>query len=539
MTYWQRRYDQIEQAAHDKSVAYYSALEKKYSRAQAEIDKEINAWYQRFAVNNKIDYTEACRLLNSDELDEFRWSVEDYIKAGEENDVDGRWMKELENASARHHVNRLEALKLSTTNSIEKAMGGMTDDVDKMLRDVYKSTYYKGCYEFQRGTGIGFDLAKVNDRYLDAILKKPWCADGSNFSDKIWKNKTKLVNELDNELMRMALTGDAPGESIRRISKALHTSKNNAATLVMTEQAFFTSIAQQDAFKELGVGEFEVVATLDGLTCTTCGSHDGEHRPMSEFKPGITAPPYHPNCRCTTVPYFDDEFDAVGKRAARGADGKTYHVPGDMKYADWKEQYIDSPVVVDQTQKITKKNDFNDYSVDRKLVNSKEYHDKFENLTSHKSTNESVYQEAMKMLEHRDGTDLEDIVILDARTGNVIVKNTLSVRSGQTGLTHEQFEIYQQSSGKKVLLHNHPNGGRLSFTDLKTLFVNDDIKATIAVGHNGMVHIVSNPDRTLDIEKLYESLYNEYKEIYANSELARIYALDDLYDLKIFDYESR
>lgn len=539
MTYWQRRYDQIEQAAHDKSVAYYSALEKKYSRAQAEIDKEINAWYQRFAVNNKIDYTEACRLLNSDELDEFRWSVEDYIKAGEENDVDGRWMKELENASARHHVNRLEALKLSTTNSIEKAMGGMTDDVDKMLRDVYKSTYYKGCYEFQRGTGIGFDLAKVNDRYLDAILKKPWCADGSNFSDKIWKNKTKLVNELDNELMRMALTGDAPGESIRRISKALHTSKNNAATLVMTEQAFFTSIAQQDAFKELGVGEFEVVATLDGLTCTTCGSHDGEHRPMSEFKPGITAPPYHPNCRCTTVPYFDDEFDAVGKRAARGADGKTYHVPGDMKYADWKEQYIDSPVVVDQTQKITKKNDFNDYSVDRKLVNGKEYHDKFENLTSHKSTNESVYQEAMKMLEHRDGTDLEDIVILDARTGNVIVKNTLSVRSGQTGLTHEQFEIYQQSSGKKVLLHNHPNGGRLSFTDLKTLFVNDDIKATIAVGHNGMVHIVSNPDRTLDIEKLYESLYNEYKEIYANSELARIYALDDLYDLKIFDYESR
>lgn len=539
MTYWQRRYDQIEQAAHDKSVAYYSALEKKYSRAQAEIDKEINAWYQRFAVNNKIDYTEACRLLNSDELDEFRWSVEDYIKAGEENDVDGRWMKELENASARHHVNRLEALKLSTTNSIEKAMGGMTDDVDKMLRDVYKSTYYKGCYEFQRGMGIGFDLAKVNDRYLDAILKKPWCADGSNFSDKIWKNKTKLVNELDNELMRMALTGDAPGESIRRISKALHTSKNNAATLVMTEQAFFTSIAQQDAFKELGVGEFEVVATLDGLTCTTCGSHDGEHRPMSEFKPGITAPPYHPNCRCTTVPYFDDEFDAVGKRAARGADGKTYHVPGDMKYADWKEQYIDSPVVVDQTQKITKKNDFNDYSVDRKLVNSKEYHDKFENLTSHKSTNESVYQEAMKMLEHRDGTDLEDIVILDARTGNVIVKNTLSVRSGQTGLTHEQFEIYQQSSGKKVLLHNHPNGGRLSFTDLKTLFVNDDIKATIAVGHNGMVHIVSNPDRTLDIEKLYESLYNEYKEIYANSELARIYALDDLYDLKIFDYESR
>ena len=210
-----------------------------------------------------------------------------------------------------------------------------------------------------------------------------------------------------------------------------------------------------------------------------------------------------------------------------------------MKYSEWKEQYVDSPVVVDQTQKITKKKDSNAYSVDRKLVNSKEYHDKFESLTSHKSTNESVYQEAMKMLEHRDGTELEDIVVFDSRTGNIVVKNTLSAREGQTGLTYEQYETYKKASGKKVLLHNHPNGGRLSFTDLKTLFVNADIEASIAVGHNGMVHIVSNPDRTIDIEKLYESLYNEYKEIYANSEIAKIYALDDLYDLKIFDYESR
>ena len=79
-----------------------------------------------------------------------------------------------------------------------------------------------------------------------------------------------------------------------------------------------------------------------------------------------------------------------------------------MKYSEWKEQYVDSPVVVDQTQKITKKKDSNAYSVDRKLVNSKEYHDKFESLTSHKSTNESVYQEAMKMLEVDP-----DIILLD------------------------------------------------------------------------------------------------------------------------------
>jgi hypothetical protein len=38
------------------------------------------------------------------------------------------------------------------------------------------------------------------------------------------------------------------------------------------------------------------------------------------------------------VPYFEDDF---GERAARGADGKTYYVPSDMKYPDWKKIFVD------------------------------------------------------------------------------------------------------------------------------------------------------------------------------------------------------
>jgi hypothetical protein len=53
------------------------------------------------------------------------------------------------------------------------------------------------------------------------------------------------------------------------------------------------------------------------------------------MEPGVTTPPFHPNCRCTTVPYFDDMKD-VGERAARGEDGKTYYVPSDVTYNKWK-----------------------------------------------------------------------------------------------------------------------------------------------------------------------------------------------------------
>ena len=58
---------------------------------------------------------------------------------------------------------------------------------------------------------------------------------------------------------------------------------------------------------------------------------------MSEYETGVTAPPFHPWCRTTTVPYFEDN-DSV--RAARGKDGKTYYVDGNLTYKEWEEKYV-------------------------------------------------------------------------------------------------------------------------------------------------------------------------------------------------------
>lgn len=49
---------------------------------------------------------------------------------------------------------------------------------------------------------------------------------------------------------------------------------------------------------------------------------------------------FHVNCRSTTCPYFSDEFDNLGERAARGADGKIYFVPADMTYGEWEKKFV-------------------------------------------------------------------------------------------------------------------------------------------------------------------------------------------------------
>lgn len=345
--YWQKRFELLEQAAHQQGVQCYADIEKQYRRAQKTLEGQIAAWYQRFADNNGVTLADAKRMLTAKELAELKWDIQDYIRYGEENAINGTWVKQLENASARFHISRLEALKLQTQQSIEVMFGNQLDSIDSTMRDVYKSGYYHTAYEIQKGVGVGWDFSTLDDKQISKVINKPWAVDGKNFSERIWGNRQKLVNELNQTLTQNIILGKDPQKAIDELARKMNTSKVNAGRLVMTEEAFFSSAAQKDCFAELDVEMYEIVATLDSHTSDICRGMDGKHFKMSEWKVGETAPPFHVHCRSTTVPYFDDEFDAVGERAARGADGKTYYVPADMTYEQWSKKFVQSAPLED------------------------------------------------------------------------------------------------------------------------------------------------------------------------------------------------
>lgn len=339
--YWKERFTLLEESQHQQGVQCYAELEKQYRQAQRQIEGQIRAWYGRFATNNGVSIQDARKMLTAKELAELKWDINQYIQYGQENAVNGTWVKELENASARFHISRLEALKLQMQQSLEVMFGNQLDSIDSTMRGLYKSGYYRTAFEIQKGFGVGWDFASLDDKTIAKVINKPWAVDGKNFSERIWGNRQKLVNELNQVVTRNIMLGQDPQKAIDDIARKMNTSKSNAGRLVMTEEAFFSSEAQKDSFKELGVEQFEIVATLDSHTSDICQEMDGKHFEMSRWEVGVTAPPFHPWCRSTTVPFFDDEFDLVGERAARGADGKTYHVPGDMKYKDWKKAFVD------------------------------------------------------------------------------------------------------------------------------------------------------------------------------------------------------
>lgn len=342
--YWKKRFSDLENAQNQYAQSTFHQIEPSFDKAQRQIQAQIEAWYGRYAANNGITMAEARKQLSAAELKELKWDVKEYIQYGQENALNQQWMKELENASARFHISRLEALKIRTQQALEVAFGNELDSLDSMVKALYQSGYYHTCFEIQKGFNLGWEIGQIDERRLEKVVSRPWASDGMNFSDRVWKSKTTMVNDLHQELTRTIIQGKSPDEAIRHMTKYLQdkgkNAKYQAGRLVMTEQAFISSAAQKDAFNDLDVEEFEIVATLDSRTSEICQEMDGQHFPMKDFEPGVTAPPFHVWCRSTTVPYFDDEW-SVGERAARGEDGKTYYVPSDMTYPEWKESLVD------------------------------------------------------------------------------------------------------------------------------------------------------------------------------------------------------
>ncbi|MBY2476346.1 minor capsid protein [Clostridioides difficile] len=365
--YWRKRFEQLEEAQNNKSVKYYLELEKQYKLAMNSIEKDILSWYNRFAKNEGISLLEAKKLLNTRELEEFKWSVEEYIRYGKENAINQKWMKELENASARVHITRLEALKLQIQQQVEVLYGNELDSVDKLMRDIYISGYNYTTFNIQQGIGVGWSLMALDANRVNKIISKPWTSDGLNFSERIWgKHRPALINELHTKLTQSIIRGENPKVLVNEFSKKFNVSKSQARNLIMTESAFFASASRKDCFNNLDVEKYEIIATLDLKTSNICRELDGKVFDMKDYQVGITAPPFHPRCRTTTAPWFEDE---EGYRTARGEDGKTYYVPSSMKYKEWYEKYINKNIKLSDNEQlaINKYISSDSYKINEKL----------------------------------------------------------------------------------------------------------------------------------------------------------------------------
>ena len=345
--YWQKRFELLNEKLLKKADDLIPEINAAYDTAIDNISKEIESFYLKFAGDNGLSIADAKKLLTRSERKAFRMTIEDYIKIASQGNPKSDWVKILKNASTVSRIDRLEALEIQMRQQVEMLEFYKDQEITKTLSEIYEEGYYRTGYELQKGLAKWSSFERLDVAQIRKVIISPWSPDGTNFSEKIWgTDRRNLILQLNTKFTQAIIRGEAPKKVIGELAKTLNTSKANAGRLILTESAAFASAARQDGYNRLGIEQYEIVATLDEHTCTICGAAEGKPIPKSEYEVGVTAPPFHPWCRCTTVPYFDDKFTTGEQRAARAENGKTEYVD-DMTYNKWKDQYISSPDTTD------------------------------------------------------------------------------------------------------------------------------------------------------------------------------------------------
>lgn len=339
--YWRKRAEQVASQQFEKVDRYEAGLKRQYGLSLRSIQRDLESFYQRFAKNNEISMAEARRILNAGELAEFKMTLGEFRKKAK-NNADGQWTKELNNVYYRTRVTRLEALQLQVRQQVEMLAGSQQAGAGKLLGDIYEDTYHRTLYELSKGgPGILASFARADQEAVQQVISRPWY--GKNYSSRIWENRDKLLRELRTALSQSFIRGDSVEKVGKLFAERMGVARSNAERLIQTESAHIINEATAEGYANSGVvKKYEILATLDNRTTPICQSMDGRVFLLTEKETGVNYPPFHPRCRTTVTAAFDDDEENPGKRIAKDQDGKRIYVSGDMKYEDWKKEYIDS-----------------------------------------------------------------------------------------------------------------------------------------------------------------------------------------------------
>lgn len=315
--YWKERLLLLESQEFDSTIDYYELIKEAYDLAQQEINDSINKYLLVIANNNKVSLADARVLLDNRSLREFRYTLKKFEKVAKLSKVDKSWVKKLDNASARVNINRLEALNISIEQSIQVASAKRATITTNAVSDVLKDSYLKNTFEIQKGTGYFGPFSNLNEDRIDAILKKPWAPDGSNFSAKIWKDRDVLVNQLQQDLTQQLISGQDISNLFEVYEERFGVTRKQAERLIRTESTFFAGQGRLESYKESGVKVYEYLAVIDSRTSDICNNLNGKRFRVSEAQAGINYPSMHPYCRSTSIPIieFDDAeeyIDSIG-----------------------------------------------------------------------------------------------------------------------------------------------------------------------------------------------------------------------------------
>ena len=256
--YWGKRNAKIQQALSDKSVE--------------EIDKQLITYYsksaQRVMKEFELTYLKVCESVR----DGRKPTPADLYKLDKYWQMQGQLQKELNKLG--NFQSNLFFKRFTDTYIV-----------------IYNSLSIPGQLHY----------TQVDRKLAEQMINDIWCADGKNWSQRIWTNTNNLQQKLNDSLIDCVVTGKKSSDLIVMLRDNFEVSYKQSKRLVQTEIAHIQTNAAQKRYMDYGILEVEVLADADERRCEVCGELHQKRFPIG----GKMPVPAHANCRCCIIPVVE------------------------------------------------------------------------------------------------------------------------------------------------------------------------------------------------------------------------------------------
>ena len=252
--YTDEQLDQLEQEEHSITEEALIAMLAILGNTQAELEKELRNFYQKYGKDGVVTYQEARKWVSSDD-----------------------------------HRKRLFVLYLCFQDVFNRTLEYMTPQFETLIRGVITKES---------------EFFKVDLDY-DKLVDSTWGVDNQNWSNRLTDDVELWLARMINDCKVNLLQRKNIAQVLEQLDERFDSMTSVLHTLVQSESTAYGSIARKEVFKELGVKKYRFYTRPDERRCEHCGALHGLIFPISAYEVGVTASPIHPRCRCWEVPIID------------------------------------------------------------------------------------------------------------------------------------------------------------------------------------------------------------------------------------------
>ena len=297
-SYWLKRSEELDKVAKMTEKEVMKKLSALYRDAFRSIEKEVNDFMMKYAVDHKLDYATVTQMLTPIDLAEYNEKIQELHAMY--RDTKSEYIKiEIERLKARSKITRLRALQDAINVELCKVTHEYQMTLEDTLIGLFSDQYAKACEL------MGVMAPGIPREAIKKIIEYPYA--GKMFSDRIWDNKDALVKYIQQDLTVGIIRGDSIQKMARQLKKDLKVLYYQAERLVRTETNYAMNQGHLKGYADSGVVEkYEFLAAIDSRTSKLCKNQNGKVYKLSDATVGVNYPPLHPNCRSTVIPVLED-----------------------------------------------------------------------------------------------------------------------------------------------------------------------------------------------------------------------------------------